>query len=205
MSHGVLYVAYGRSAVYEVTQSIKSLHRYHDWPVAVIGDKPVPGAKFIEAIDTSGGAPGRWAKVRLDLLSPFDDTLFLDADTRVYADLSVGFEILQAGWDMAIVPSIPQDGDVLGHLSETERTLTLTEVPYPLQLNSGVMWFRKTERIKALFSEWRREWDRFKDKDQGALVRALPRCPVKIWLLGRPFNGGSVIGHRFGACRKGIP
>jgi hypothetical protein len=193
MNRGVLYVAYGRSAIYEVTQSIKSLRRYHDWPVAAIGDKPVSGARFIEAIDTSGGLPGRWAKVRLDLLSPFGDTLFLDADTRVYADIGIGFEI------------IPQDGDVLNHLSEMERLYTLTEVPYPLQLNSGVMWFRKTERVKALFSEWRREWARFKDKDQGALVRALPRCPVKIWLLGRPFNGGAIIGHRFGACKKATP
>ena len=32
------------------------------------------------------GTPGRWAKVNLDKLSPWDQTLFLDADTQTMID-----------------------------------------------------------------------------------------------------------------------
>jgi hypothetical protein len=202
VSRGVLYVAHGQPAIDEAGRSIESLKRYHpDWPVLVVGEKSIQGAKFIRMADHNFGAPGRWAKVRLDRFSPFDDTLFLDADTRVYAKLDLGFDILDAGWDMVMVPSIPQAEEKLGHLCERERYETLNRTIDPLQLNTGVIWFRKSERVKSLFDEWRKQWERYKDKDQGAFLRALEVRPVKLWLLGRPFNGGSVVGHRFGACR----
>jgi len=199
VSRGVIYVAYGMAAVKEANESIKTLRCYHPtWEIAIIGEERLPGTRFIKAVDTSGGTPGRWAKTRLDILSPFDNTLFLDADTRIYSDLDIGFNILNHGWELIMVPSLPQGEESLKHLSEEEREVTMAETMRPLQLNTGVMWFRKTERVKALFAEWRRQWQRYKDKDQGAFLRALHRYPVSLWLLGRPFNAGAVVGHLFG-------
>ena len=202
MTLGVVYVAYGRKARQEARLSAESLYRVHpSWPVAVVteGD-PVGWAPSIPWVDL--GTPGRWAKVNLDKLSPFEPTLFLDADTRVYDSLEVGFRLLGYGWDMVMVPSIPQGGDLLGHCTEQERNATLAETSIdPLQLNTGVIWFTKSPRVALLFREWRKEWERWKDKDQGALLRALERNTAYIALLGRPFNGGAVVGHRFGACR----
>lgn len=198
---GVVYVAYGNRARLEARFSAESLATVHrDWPVTVISDGEVGWAPSIEWQDR--GTPGRWAKVNLDVLSPFEYTLFLDADTRVYSDLRVGFSLLERGWDMVMIHSQPQGGNILGHLTENERLVTLSQCSIdPLQLNTGVIWFRKSERVRLLFREWRNEWERFKDQDQGALLRALEKRTVTIALLGRPFNGGSVVGHRFGAAR----
>jgi hypothetical protein len=202
VSRGVLYVAYGRAARQEARLSAESLYTHHpDLPVQVVtnGD-PVGWAPSIQWADL--GTPGRWAKVNLDNLSPWDQTLFLDADTRVYDRLDIGFNLLDHGWDLVIVPSIPQGDDMLRHCSEAERQATLWETRIdPLQLNTGVMWFSKSRRVKMLFREWRTQWERWKDKDQGALLRALERRTVRIALLGRPYNGGPVVGHRFGMCR----
>ena len=66
---------------------------------------------------------------------------------------------------------------------------------------SGVIWFRKSEDTTRLFREWRSQWVHYKDKDQGALLRALELSTAHIALLGRPFNGGAVVGHRFGMAR----
>jgi len=202
MTKGVLYVAYGQKARQEARLSAESLARVHfDWPVMVVtDDDPVGWAPSIAWPDI--GTPGRWAKVNLDLLSPWDQTLFLDADTRVYDRLDVGFGYLDQGWDMVIVPSLPQGGDLLAHCQEAERQATLWETRIdPLQLNTGVIWFRKNYRIEMLFQTWRDEWMRWKDQDQGALLRALEQRTAHIALLGRPYNGGAVVGHRFGACR----
>lgn len=198
---GVLYAAYGDKARLEARLSVESLSRFHpEWPVSVIGDREVGWAPFIEWPDL--GTPGRWAKVNLDQLSPWQYTLFLDADTRVYNRLIVGFSLLDHGWDMVMVPSLPQGGDMLGHCTDEERAYTLATVGLdPLQLNTGVIWFRKSKRVRALFAVWRAEWMRFRDKDQGALLRALEKRKAHVALLGRPFNGGAVVGHRFGACR----
>lgn len=195
-----MYVAYGRKARSEAEASIAGLREHHDWPVLVVGDAPVRGAAHQAFPDR--GAPGRWAKVNLDKLTRWQQTLFLDADTRIHGDLSAGFRLLDAGYDMVMVASKPQHNDALRHLDKSERAKTLKELPLdPLQLNTGVMWFDRG-RAAGLFAAWREEWERWKDRDQGALLRALYRHPAAVALLGWPFNdaNGEVVEHRFGAC-----
>lgn len=202
MSKGVLYVAYGKAARKEARLSAESLYRVHPrWPVIVVSDVADIGwAPSVAWADL--GTPGRWAKVNLDVLSPWDQTLFLDADTRVLDQLHVGFSLLDRGWDVVIVPSMPQGGDILGHCTECDRNATLWECSAdPLQLNTGVMWFGKGWRTRRLFREWRSQWLRFKDKDQSALLRALEKSTVHVALLGRSFNGGAAVAHRFGMAR----
>ena len=200
MGAGVMYVAYGRKARNEAAASIASLREFHDWPVAVASDKPlVRGTRLLHC--EQRGTPGRWAKVNLDKLTPWEWTLFLDADTRIHGDLSIGFRLLANGYDLVMVPSRPQHNDMLRHLGDQERKRTLGELPLDvLQLNTGVMWFGPG--AAPLFEVWREEWERWRDKDQGALLRALYRHPVALALLGQPFNDehGDVVEHRFGAC-----
>jgi len=199
MDAGVMYVAYGRKAHDEARASIASLREHHDWPVLVVGDKAIAGERFRRCEDR--GTPGRWAKVSLDKLTPFEWTLFLDADTRIHGDLSIGFRLLAAGYDLVMIPSRPQHNDMLRHLGDRERKDTLAELPFDvLQLNTGVMWFGPG--AAPLFAVWREEWGRWRDKDQGALLRALYRHPVAVAILGMPFNDehGEVVEHRFGAC-----
>jgi len=199
MDLGVIYVAYGRKAYNEAVASIETLRKFHDWPVLVVGDKPIKGTKHKKLEDP--GTHGRWAKVNLHNLTDWKRTLFIDADTRINGNLSLGFTLLDRGFDLVIVPSHPQHNDMLRHLGKQERRITLEELPLdPLQLNTGVMWFGPGS--VPLFKLWRQEWVRWKDKDQGALLRALYRHPVNVAILGHPFNSsnGEVIEHKFGAC-----
>ena len=200
---GVVYIVYGKRAWYEARESIKTMRRHHPGlPVAVIGKCSIKGTKHIYSEQRDDG--GRWQKVNLDNLSPFDYTLYLDADTRIYGDLSCGFRALAEGWDIVITPSANQEHDFLWHLSETERLATIGKVGrYVLQLQGGLFYFQKSEAVKNFFEAWRAEWGEYRGYDQGALLRALYRKPVRVWLLGRPFNGGAVVGHRFGRARAG--
>lgn len=204
MLKGVVYVAYGTRARKEATESIRSLRLIHDYPVMVISDEELPSAKTL--IFDDGGARGRWAKVNLYKLSPFEDTLYLDADTRVLGDLAFGFYLLNLGADLVIVASRPQGIDALKHLSTEERQYTLAKLThFPLQLNTGVMFWRRNDAVGALFEAWQEEWLRFRGKDQGALLRALHRNPLALRLLGRPFNSQdkstAVVHHLFGRCK----
>jgi hypothetical protein len=195
----VLYVCYGPKAENEARLSRGSLTNYHDWPVLAVSDRTQGWAKTHSFVTT--GRPGRGAKVYLDKLSPWDDTLFLDADTRVWGDLSVGFRLLERGWDFVMVPSDERFQD-FHNAAPDERGTTLSELPGdPLTLNTGVMWFRKTPRVNRFFAEWRRQWNRWRDVDQAAFARALELRPMALFVLGWPFNGtggGTVVQHRFG-------
>ena len=200
MGLGVIYVVYGKKARTEAEASIASLRQHHrDWDIKVVGDSRCKNARYHSFPDR--GAPGRWAKVNLDQLTVSEQTLFLDADTRIQGDMGIGFRLLDNGYDMVMVPSEPQHNDMLRHLSPGERTKTMEQLPLdPLQLNTGVIWFGPG--AAPLFDEWRREWLRWKDKDQGAFLRALHKRPVAVAVLGWPYNhsAGEVVAHRFGAC-----
>jgi len=200
---GVVYVAYGAPARREAGYSIESLRRYHDWPVTVIGERVAEAAHIPEPRQDHGG---RWAKVRLDTLSPYDETLYLDADTRVHAPIELGFDLLADGWDMVLTASECQGSDWLGHVEAEERDATRAELRTDLlQLQAGVFWFAKNARTAALFAVWREEWQRWGANDQGALLRAINKAPIKLWLLGRHWNTGRrdpIIEHRFGMARE---
>ncbi len=202
--NGVLYVVYGTSACQEAEASIASLRRHSQLPVAVIGG-PVKGTQTI-AFDAPGyGA--RWAKLNADRLVPdeWDAFLYLDADTRIRADLSVGFDILADGWDVAMAASEHQERDWLWHVGNEERECTAQELGHrALQLQAGAMFVARNARTAAMFRNWRNEWKRWGGQDQAALLRAMRQSPVRVWLLSRAWNSlrGEVIEHMFGRARR---
>ena len=201
MTRGVCYVAIGRKAEQACAQARERLHNHTALDVSVMDLQRSQGLtdnpRGMNSVQMS-----RWAKTNLDQWSPFDLTLYLDADTQALsADVELGFSILLDGWDMVIVPSEQQGTQWLWHCGENDRTTTLNEVGASMQLQAGVFWFRKSEAMLKLFETWRAEWLRFKDQDQGALLRALHQAPVRVWLLGYPWNGGAVIAHNYGTAR----
>lgn len=197
-------IAYGERAEREAGYCLDSLRRHHDWPV-VVWRGALPGAP------AGDKARSRHAKTHLLDWTPWERTLYLDADTRVQGDLSAGFAVLEAGWDLAICPSANQTGPAgsqgeewLWHVGEAERATTRNELAgEPVQLQAGVFFVVRNERTRALWQAWAEEWARFGDEDQGALLRALNRCPVRVWLLGHPWNsnGGQLVNHQHGRVR----
>lgn len=205
----MVYVAYGERARREALTSIGLLRRHSRLPVSVIGpnaDKVFWSThrRDVRHLSFSDSHPGaRWAKLHFNTLSPYDCTLYLDADTRPYQDVSVGFHILADGWEVAIAPSSQQGDAFLWHCSEADREATIESYWIrPLALQAGVMFVRRCKETDRLFEVWREEWQVFRSQDQGALLRALARVPVRIWILGRCWNGGAIIGHRFGAAQR---
>jgi hypothetical protein len=196
MRYGVVYVAYGVKAEREVAESRKGLS---EGTHIFVNDEFDPSSKY--TMDQQAHI----AKTQAFQWSPFEYTLMLDADTRVMdaSRLSLGFEAMKLGWEMLMVPSFPPRKDaVLWHLSRAEKDYTLDKLGRfgHYMFNTGVMFFRKCRRVQNLFTSWEREWSQFKDRDQGAFLRALKDNPVKLFLLGKDFNSkdGTVVKHLFG-------
>jgi len=198
---GVVWVAFGKKAQEEAAISKASFLKHNKVPTRVLKELSFPAPEGLTI-----GQQAHWAKANADKWSPFDHTLMLDADTRVQGDLSLGFKMLQKGWEIVMVQSIPpKDGMVLWTIPEPEREETLKELGTWLHgmFNTGVIYFNRTEAVQNLFQCWRKEWLRFKGWDQAAFLRALRKCPVSLWLLGPAFNsrGGEVVNHLFGRAR----
>lgn len=207
MTQGVVWIAYGAPALREAGRAIKAYREILPSaivaPVTLICESITPwnGIQHILREDISWGA--RQTKVMLDLITPYDYTLYMDADTRVKSSaILTGFKILKAGWDMVMAPSFRQGSDIYGHIDQTERIYTFNRLRYrqAIQFQAGVMWFSKSQKVASLFEAWREEWNVFKTYDQAALARAIDKVPIKIWVLGKDWNSsrGAIVDHLFG-------
>lgn len=190
---GVVYVAIGGRAQVAQARSEAALRRHNSLPVKVV--------------DSGGaaGTVGRAEKIAMWNWSPFDETLYLDADTIPAADVSPLFAMLADGWDVVMAASGAQGDDCMMHIDPRERGLTRDEIdnPEPLQPQAGVIAWRRSDGARRLFAAWRDEWLRFRGQDQAALIRALYRTPeCRVWWLGRPWNGGELIEHRQGEAAQ---
>jgi len=193
-TRGIVWVVYGDKAAMEARLSRESARNMSDLPHVVI-------TQDFGAVDSK--IASRFAKTTMLKDVPFTQVLYLDADTRVNGDIQHGFDMLDDGWDVVMTASNSQDTDLMWHLKDEEAEATLKELAYlPLALQCGVMFVNRNQRTEQFWAAWHDEWMRYCDEDQGAFLRALKRVPLKLWVLGRPWNGGAVIEHRFGMVRS---
>ena len=196
MTTGVVLVAFGERAELVAGQAVAQLGD-------VCPDLPVYVHRERIAQQWTDAQQARYAKVSLWDWSPFDNVLYMDADTLAYQDVRAGFAILEDGWELAIAPSNSQGRDWLWHVEEAERAATERQLQaQALQLQAGVWFARRCAATERLWTRWREEWHIHEGQDQAALLRALYAVPVRVWMLGRPWNGGAIVGHRFGMIAR---
>jgi len=194
MTDGIVFLAYGPKAEQEYHYAMDALK--------VSGNDRYPSQRFGGDYAAANKQASRHGKTQILEWSGYDRTLYMDADTRARESLKPIFDILTDGWDIVMSVDGNQDQSVFWHVDGEEREATLQELGLvPLQLQCGVMGIARNERTAALFKEWCNEWRRYSGEDQAAFVRALYKCPVKIWLMGKPWNGGAAISHNWGAMR----
>jgi hypothetical protein len=130
----------------------------------------------------------RYLKTRLIHLSPYEETLLLDADILPHQPVQPLWQALDRG-DIAMVKDRLPTVALCDHVAAEEKQYTLGQVaPTTPQYNSGVMLWRKNAATLALFEQWHEEWQRFCRQDQLALVRAIHRSQMSVVELPRSYN-----------------
>ncbi len=193
---GLLYVVEGDAYRRLAEFSIQSARIWNPGiEVAVVGAK-IPGTRHVAAPDPCGWGARAW-KVRMADMTPFERTVFLDADTVICGRLDPLFDALDR-YDVALAldPSADVRGDF--HLARDDWRETVRRVsPAVPHYNTGVIAWKAD--AKPLFDAWADEWRRFESKDQGAFMRAVETVNPRLLTLGAQWNGprdGSYIWHR---------
>jgi len=165
-------------------------------PIAVITGRPPMGSDaptgvdhIIYHLDMDPGA--RNVKTRIYSLSPFYKTLYLDADTEVWDDPQHGFDLLDKvdlvmGQDTVKIFNRNHHPHMVKE--ETIQTRKETGGGEYAYYNTGVMFFTRNERVKALMQSWHQEWTRWCRQDQPAMFRAMFKKPVRIAAMRKPWN-----------------
>jgi hypothetical protein len=146
-------------------------------------------------------------------LSPFERTLYIDADTEFMDDILPGFEAL-GEYDVAIarenltLHQLYNKALAGWEINIKERDATIEELgadPQEFFLNSGVLFFRKSRATKLAMARWHTAWLEWQEWDeQLAFMRALHRTPeAKVNIFEPEWNyphrhKGIVIFHNYG-------
>jgi hypothetical protein len=193
-SIGIIYMAFGEKAALGVEASVRTLRRLgFQIPVTVVGSSKVRNADFIEwngqspfDADQKKNFQFRAGRVKPFLYdySPYDYSLYIDADTEFMRDITPGFLMLDQH-DIAIAEEMNPISKLYNkplagwEVNIEERDYTLQAIGHDEKfLNSGVLFFRKSAAAEEVFKRWQAEWPRFSQWDeQLALTRAIYQVP----------------------------
>jgi len=183
---GVVYIATGAASVGAARASAASVRRTNPkLPVALFTNaESLEDPSLRGAFDgiASVANPHRRSKVDCLSATPFERTLYLDADIRVYADLSEVFALLER-FDIALAHA---------HSRNRERNTAPWRIELPgafPQLNGGVIAYRASSSVLELLGGWR---DAFHSagfhKDQVTLRELLWLSDLRIATLPPEYN-----------------
>jgi len=192
---GVYVVAFGEPSRKCAVRCIKAVNRQMPGlPVALASDRPLgPETLFIKQEDRDIG--GRLGKLAVDRLAPkeWQYVLYLDADTEPVEPLDFLFDLLASGWEAFICKDMnkyhyagmmkrPDNG------AEFNATMDQLGTEHVMQYNGGVFGFRRCDNTRRFFELWNEEYQRWCGRDQGALLRALHRNPLRLCVLTNHWN-----------------
>jgi hypothetical protein len=194
---GVVFVATGARYIACAEAAARSVRRHMpDVPIALFTDAGALGEPLSGIFDPVIELEGAHRRSKVDCLmnSPFERTLFLDADIRVLEDVSELFDLLER-FDIAMAHAHARNRAA----TRAVWTRELSDA-YP-QFNTGVMVVRRSPETQSLLQVWS---DSYRTagfrKDQvtlrellwasGLRVATLPpeyniRYPKYLWLWGR--------------------
>jgi len=132
--------------------------------------------------------PSRQIKTRLYAYSPYEETLFLDADILPFQPIAGLWDYLGES-DFAMVLDRLPLVSLCDHIAQEEKAYTLQILEKDaVQFNSGVMLWRNTPVVQQLFQQWYEEWCKFQRHDQLALVRAIHTTQISVTKLPKTYN-----------------
>jgi len=195
MKRGVVYVVWGEKAAIAAKTSLASL-----WAVCPEMEVLIVGDHDADIVGQAFGWPKNLVRLTLDVqpfngaqflagrIKPFlyghtplfERALYVDADTKFRRAPDVGFKLLD-DWDFVVAETGNRSlADQLCGKVEAEKSRQMFGgVRDLLYHNSGMLFWKRNERVERLFKLWSEEWKRFGGWDeQIALLRALARSEV---------------------------
>lgn len=179
--NGALFIATGRGHVEAAGRAAASVRRTNpDLRIGLFSDVEPPDGVF----DDWSRVTDPHSRSKVDFLprTPYRNTLYLDTDVRVVAELGEMFRLLER-FDMAMA-------HVVRWQKASYQRLWREDVPssFP-QHNGGVILYRSTPEVIAFFEAWRDDYHAagFKE-DQVTLRELLWTTPLRVATLPPQFN-----------------
>lgn len=218
MSRGVIYLVHDAKSTAQAERSMASL-----WAVApgtavlVLGTATAPQPSNdrrmrYELMSPDGSESPRTsyapAKTLLARVSPFEESLFVEANCLFESPPTAGFAAL-AKWDVVVSELAVGSVGTLCHADEEVAwTAEWLGSAHVIQIDAKMLLWRQSSTTKELFSLWIEESRRFSASDERlALLRALLRSEAVYQVMPhtwtRPADDGDYDVLSFGVTPSG--
>lgn len=186
---GVLYIAAGASHIRAALGSARSVRKTNPGlPIHLFADRQQQNVNLDSRTTpfTSFGnlaSPHRRSKVEYVDQTPFQETLYLDTDTRVLCDLSDTFDLL-GQFDIALAHAHKRE------LVREQDEQGSSRIPraFP-EFNSGVIFFKSNPETATVFRSWKQRFQGTEStRDQPSLREALWSSNLRIATLPPEYN-----------------
>ena len=182
MSNGIVYITIKDKKYTEYAYvSIESLRKTgYSGDICIITDSDDRSIKNVtyKQIPVSPDNPltaSRFLKTKLNTLSPFDTTLYLDCDTLVLNPIDSIWQYSKNNFnicrDHRFFLCDVNFFDIVGDQHELIKTKVHFPPDTPYYAGSVFMWNNSIDG-NDVFTHWHDEWNVFKNTDQLALARA---------------------------------
>lgn len=185
MKTGILYVATGSHYIDQAIRSAQSVNKHMPHiPITIFTDREIDPALFENVIIIDEPTFTSGDKIKCIAQSPYDKTVYLDADTIVLDDFSELF-VLMDEFDFAAAHAnrrrISTD---ISPVFDAYYKSSSTPDSFP-ELNSGVIVFRRCKPVKELFQDWERVF--WENQSKSNTLEIPKRKKVKQGIADQPF------------------
>ncbi len=198
LSRGIVIVAVGRRYLDLALSCAKSIKQYSNLSIALITTEnltPEEKTNFQMILNArrsdfgfSDQQEARLLKGAAYWISPFNETIYLDADTLCRGDIDCVWQFLGSAQIAMTKDAIaPTVGRSLVKGMEKDCTLERLGHSFP-QYSGGVLVWKHSLHVEDLFRNWLAEWLVWCSIDQLALARALHRTKIIPVTLPPEFN-----------------
>ncbi len=190
MQNGAIYILTQNKLYVDLAlQSIASLkQKMPELPVTVFSEFPIDSPLIEQVIPVPASTNGLYEKAKLIQQSPYERTLFVDADILILEPFPEIFDLLDR-FDCAATHEEYVDTDWFHHYPRPDIPSCFPE------FNTGILLFKRSLAMQCVFQEWQSLYTQFlRDKpdapvnDQTFFRAALYHSDARIATLTREYN-----------------
>ena len=181
-SRGIIYITVGQGYTQQAMASAESV-KAHSSGIKVYLFTDQPGIKS-PYVDGIAMVENPHSRSKIDYLhqTPFDRTLYLDADTRIVADIDGLFDILDR-FDLAVAHAHQRN-----HFATQQPWRISIPDAFP-QMNGGVLLFKRSALTLKLLKDWQKAYhENAFCKDQVTLRELIWLSDLRIAILPPEYN-----------------
>lgn len=187
MDRGVLYYASGERYYKEARSSARSLKKHNAVDITIFTDVTRDDPVFDTRRLIERNDHPFFDRIQYFLESPYNESIYLDTDTRVVSDIYDIFEMFER---FDVLSRVDPFRDTAGAHWGIDRYEVDVPDAFP-EYQCGVLGFKLTKSVQELFKDWRMRYGKYLNTDlidQPFFREALFHSDVNIGTLPPEYN-----------------